>query len=157
MLYDNMPAKADPLGPDSILGFVCGLANGTKAFFSGRYTLVHKSPITGGWNDANSGGYFGPELKKAGFDAVFVRGISEQPVYLWINDGKVEIRDATFLWGKNTKETLEILKQEIGDPRIKVVAIGPAGEKRALISCPINDGHRAPGRGGGGAVMGSKS
>lgn len=155
VLYDMMPAKADPLGPESVMGFITGLTNGTKAFFGGRYTIVHKSPVTGGWNDANSGGYFGPELKKAGYDAIFVSGISEKPVYLWINDGKVEIKDATHLWGLDTKETWEVLKKET-DPKVRVLTIGPAGENLSLISCPINDGHRAPGRGGGGAVMGSK-
>ncbi|HVI40029.1 MAG TPA: aldehyde ferredoxin oxidoreductase family protein [Anaerovoracaceae bacterium] len=156
VLYDMMPAGTDPLGPESIMGFVPGLTNGTKAFFGGRYMVVHKSPITGGWNDANSGGYFGPELKKAGFDAVFVVGISEKPVYLWINDGKAEIKDASHLWGMNTKKTWEALKSELGDSKLRVVAIGLAGEHVSLIACPINDGHRAPARGGTGAVMGSK-
>ena len=156
ILYDMMPKGADPLGPENVLGFITGPLTGTKALFGGRYTIVHKSPVTGGWNDANSGGYFGPELKKAGYDAVFIKGIAEKPVYLWINDGKVEIRDATHLWGMDAKEVWEALKEETGEEKVRVVAIGPAGERKALISCPINDGHRAPGRGGGGAVMGSK-
>lgn len=156
ILYDMMPAGTDPLGPDSMLGFTTGPANGSKAFFGSRYTLVHKSPVTGGWNDANSGGYFGPELKKAGFDAVFFSGISEKPVYLWINDGKSELRDASSIWGLDTKETWEALKTETAQPKVRVVAIGQAGERVSLLSCPINDGHRAAGRGGGGAVMGSK-
>jgi aldehyde:ferredoxin oxidoreductase len=156
ILYDMMPAKADPLGPESVLGFITGPTNATKAFFGGRYMIVHKSPVTGGWNDANSGGYFGPELKKAGYDAVFISGISEKPIYIYINDGKVEIRDASHLWGMDTKKVWEQLKEETGEPRLRVSAIGPAGERLSYISCPINDGHRAPGRGGGGAVMGSK-
>lgn len=156
VLYDLMPAGADPLGPESVIGFVTSPTNGTNAFFSARYTVVHKSPMSGGWNDANSGGFFGPELKQAGYDAVFISGIAEKPVYLWINDGKVEIRDATHLWGKGTKETWEDLKKETGEAKVRVVAIGPSGENVSLIACPINDGHRAPGRGGGGAVMGSK-
>lgn len=156
VLYDMMPPGADPLGPENMLGFITGPANGTKAFFGGRYTLVCKSPVTGGWNDANSGGFFGPELKKAGYDAVFFTGASEKPVYLWINDGTAELRDASHLWGKSTKETWEELKSETNEPKVRVVAIGPAGERVSLLSCPINDGHRAPGRGGGGAVMGSK-
>ena len=82
--------------------------------------------------------------------------MAEKPVYLYINDGKVEIRDASHLWGKDTKETWAELKKETGEPRLRVVAIGPAGEMLSLLACPINDGHRAPGRGGGGAVMGSK-
>ena len=157
VLFENMPGGADPLGPDSMLGFLTGPANGTKAFFGGRYTIVHKSPVTGGWNDANSGGFFANELKKTGFDAVFINGISDKPVYIWINDGKAEIRDASELWGLDTKETLKAIHQELGDDKIRVSTIGPSGEKKALMSCPINDGHRAPARGGGGAVMGSKN
>lgn len=156
VLYDMMPPGVDPLGPENMLGFITGPSNGAKAFFGGRYTVVCKSPITGGWNDANSGGYFGPELKKAGYDAVFFTGASSKPVYLYINDGKAELRDAAHLWGKNTKETWEALKVETGEPKVRVAAIGPSGEKVSLLSCPINDGHRAAGRGGGGAVMGSK-
>lgn len=157
VLYENMKAGTDPLGPDSMIGFITGPANGTKAFFGGRYTIVHKSPVTGGWNDANSGGYFAPELKKSGFDAVFIKGISEKPVYIWINDGKVEIKDASKVWGLDSKETLKAIQKELGDKKIRVSTIGPSGERQALLSCPINDGHRAPGRGGGGAVMGSKN
>lgn len=157
ILYDMMPAGTDPLGPESVLGFVTGPSNATNTFFGGRFTLVHKSPITGGWNDSNSGGFFGPELKSAGYDAVFVSGISEKPVYLWINNGNAELRDATQLWGMGTKETWNFLKEETGEPKVRVIAIGPSGENMSLIACPINDGHRAPGRGGGGAVMGSKN
>ncbi|MDX9916896.1 MAG: aldehyde ferredoxin oxidoreductase family protein [Gudongella sp.] len=156
ILYDRMPKGADPLGPDNILGFISGLTNATGAMFGGRFTMVHKSPVTGGWNDSNSGGFFGPELKKAGFDAVFISGISEKPVYLWITDGKAEIRDAVHLWGMDTKDVWEKLKVDHGEPGAKIVSIGPSGERMSLIACPINDGHRAPGRGGGGAVMGSK-
>ena len=84
-----MPAGADPLGPENVIGFITGPTSATKAFFGGRYTTVHKSPVTGGWNDANSGGYFGSELKKDGYDALFISGASEKPVYLYINDGTV--------------------------------------------------------------------
>ena len=89
-----MKKGADPLGPDSVIGFVSGPLNATGALFGGRYMVVCKSPITGGWNDANSGGHFGPQLKRAGFDAVFISGVSKSPVYLFIKDGKAEIRDA---------------------------------------------------------------
>ncbi|WP_077212009.1 aldehyde ferredoxin oxidoreductase family protein [Bacillus dakarensis] len=156
VLYDMMPAGADPLGPDSVIGFVTGPSNGTNTFFGGRYSVVHKSPISGGWNDSNSGGYFGPELKKAGYDAIFVTGISDKPVYLWINDGKAELKDATHLWGRDTKQIWEDVKEETGKPKLRILAIGRSGENASLISCAINDGHRAPGRGGSGAVMGSK-
>jgi len=120
ILYEMMPAGTDPLGKDSVMGFITGPTSATKAFFGGRYTTVHKSPVTGGWNDANSGGFFGPELKKAGYDALFVKGCSEKPVYIYINDGKVEIRDASRIWGLDSKESWEELKKETGEPRIRV-------------------------------------
>jgi len=157
VLYDRMPKEADPLGEESILGFVTGLTNGTKTMYGGRFTMVHKSPVTGGWNDANSGGFFGPELKKAGFDALFISGISQKPVYIWINDGKVEILDANHLWGMDTKKVWEELKEHHEEKAAKIIAIGPSGERQSHLACPINDGHRTPGRGGGGAVMGSKN
>jgi aldehyde:ferredoxin oxidoreductase len=157
VLYDMMKPGIDPLGPDNVLGLITGPLNGTGAFFGGRYTVVCKSPVTGGWNDANSGGFFGPELKKAGFDALFISGAADKPVYLWINDGMVEIRDAGALWGKDSIETLEVLVKETGEKKLRAVVIGPAGEKCSLIAAVMNDGHRAAGRGGAGAVMGSKN
>ncbi len=156
LLYDRMKPGSDPLGPDNILGFISGPLNGTGAMFGGRYTVVCKSPVTGGWNDANSGGFFGPELKGAGFDGIFVSGISDKPVYLFIKDGKAEIRDAKQLWGKDCVETEEALIQETGEGKLRTAVIGPAGEKISLMACIINDKHRAAGRGGCGAVMGSK-
>lgn len=156
VLYDRMKGGVDPLGPDNILGFVTGPLTGTGAMFSGRYMIVHKSPVTGGWNDANSGGFFGPELKKAGFDAVFFSGAAKKPVYLWVQDGKAEIRDAKKLWGKDSVETVEELINETGEKNLRASVIGPAGEHLSLMACPINETHRAPARGGGGAVMGSK-
>jgi aldehyde:ferredoxin oxidoreductase len=156
ILFERMKQGSDALGPDNILGFTTGPLTGTGALFSGRYTVVCKSPVTGGWNDANSGGYFGPELKKAGFDAVFVQGASETAVYVWIHDGKVEIKDAAHLWGKDVLVTEATLKRELGENRLRAAMIGPAGEKLSLIAAIINDGHRAAGRGGCGAVMGSK-
>lgn len=154
-LFDNMPAKADPFGPESIIGFVCGPLNGAGAFFGGRYTVVSKSPVTGGWNDANSGGDFGARLKAAGFDAVFVKGISEKPVYIYIEDGKAELCDAADLWGLTTVAAEEKLKAVHGD-KIDAALIAPAGERKDLTACVMNDEHRAAGRGGSGAVMGSK-
>jgi aldehyde:ferredoxin oxidoreductase len=157
LLYDMMKPGVDPLGPDNILGFISGPLNGTGAFFGGRYTVVCKSPVTGGWNDANSGGFFGPELKRAGFDGVFISGASDRPVYLFIKDGKSEIREANHLWGKDCTETEEALIQETGEKNLRAALIGPAGEKKSLMACIINDKHRAAGRGGCGAVMGSKN
>jgi aldehyde:ferredoxin oxidoreductase len=157
VLYGMMKKGADPLGPDNVLGFVSGPLNATSALFGGRYTVVCKSPITGGWNDANSGGYFGPQLKRAGFDAVFFSGSSRKPVYLFIKDGKAEIRDAKNLWGKSCTESQDMLIEETGEPHLRAALIGPAGEKQILTACVINDKHRAAARGGGGAVMGSKN
>ena len=157
ILYDMMKPGVDPLGPDNILGFISGPLNGTGAFFGGRYTVVCKSPVTGEWNDANSGGFFGPELKRAGFDGVFVSGASDKPVYLFIKDGKAEIRDARGLWGKDCTETQAALIQETGEKNLRAALIGPAGEGQSLMACVINDKHRAAGRGGCGAVMGSKN
>ena len=156
ILYDMVPPDADPLGPDNAIGFMSGLLNGTGALFGGRYTVVCKSPVTRGWNDANSGGFFGPELKKAGFDGVIVSGTSEKPVYIYINDGNVEIRDASKLWGKDCSETLEYLTEETGEKKLRAAVIGKAGEMLSLMACVINDKHRAAGRGGCGAVMGAK-
>jgi len=155
-LYDLMPGGTPVFAPESVIGFVSGPVNGTKSFMGGRYAVVCKSPVTGGINVANSGGTFGPKLKQAGFDAVFVIGISETPLYLFLDDGKVEFRDATALWGKTTAETEAALRAEIGDESIVAALIGPGGEHLSNMAAVMNDGHRAAARGGPGAVMGSK-
>ena len=155
ILYDEMPAKADPLGEDSVIGFVTGAVNGTGVLYGGRFMVVNKSPVTGGWNDANCGGDFGPALKKAGYDAVFVKGIAKKPVYIFIDDGKVEILDAGDLWGKRVLDFEAAIEEKYGK-KAKSALIGPAGENLSLISAVMNAGHRAAGRGGCGAVMGSK-
>jgi aldehyde:ferredoxin oxidoreductase len=157
ILYDMMKPGVDPLGPHNILGLVTGPLNATGASFGGRYTVVCKSPVTGEWNDANSGGFFGPELKRAGYDGVFVSGAADKPVYLFIKNGKAELRDAGYLWGKDCRETQERLVQETGESGLRAAVIGPAGEKQSLMACVVNDTHRAAGRGGPGAVMGSKN
>jgi aldehyde:ferredoxin oxidoreductase len=157
VLFDTMKPGVDPLGPENVIGFTTGPLTGTGALLSGRYMVVCKSPVTGGWNDSNSGGSFGPELKKAGFDALFIRGAAERPVYLWINDGKVEIRDAAHLWAKDVVATEAAIKAELDESRLRVATVGPAGEKMSLMAAVMNDGHRAAGRGGSGAVMGSKN
>ena len=155
ILYDEMPANTDVFGEDSVIGYVTGPLNATKALFGGRYTVVCKSPVTGGWNDANSGGFFGPDLKKSGYDGIFVKGISEKPVYLFIDDGKTEILDAADLWGLTTQAVEKTLKAKHGD-KINIALIGPAGENLSYMAAIMNDEHRAAGRGGCGAVMGSK-
>lgn len=155
ILYDRMPAHADVFGQESMIGFVSGPLNNTKALFGARYTVVSKSPVTGGWNDANSGGHFGPRLRKSGYDAIFVSGISESPVYLYVNEGNAEIRDASDIWGMKTREVEEKLKAKHGGG-IGIALIGPAGENLSYMAAVMNDGHRAAARGGSGAVMGSK-
>jgi len=155
ILYDRQRGGVDALGPENTLGFITGPLTGTPATFGARYEVVAKSPLTGGWGDSNSGGYFGPYLKFAGFDGVFVNGISEKPVYLLLDNGKVELKDASRLWGKFTDETEDFLEAEYG-PSSRVVSIGPSGEKLSLVSCMISNRGDAAGRSGFGAVMGSK-
>ena len=155
MLLDRIPAGADPLGPDNILGFLTGPYTGTGAFVSSRYVVVGKSPLTGGWGDANSGGSFAPTFKGAGVDAVFFTGQADKPVYLLVEDGQATLHDATDLWGLDTHETDARLQAELGDD-VKVASIGPAGEKLIRFAAVINDLGRAAGRSGLGAVMGSK-
>ncbi|MFU2158342.1 aldehyde ferredoxin oxidoreductase family protein [Caldisericum sp. AR60] len=156
IIFDEVPRNADPLGPENKLIFATGPLTLTTAPTGGRYDVVTKSPLNNVIAASNSGGFFGPELKKAGFDMLIVEGKSDKPVYLWINDGKVEIRDASHLWGKDTYETTDMLLEEVSDKTAKVACIGPAGEKLSMQACVINDKARAAGRTGVGAVMGSK-
>lgn len=156
ILYERMKPKADPLGPDNMLGFVTGLLTATPTPGSGRYMVVTKSPLTGAWAEANSGGFWGPELKQAGYDGVFISGASVKPVYLLISGGKVEIKDASHLWGLDTNRTDDTLQKELGKPQVRVACIGPAGEARSLISGIVNERGRIAARSGVGAVMGSK-
>ncbi|MBA7480378.1 putative oxidoreductase YdhV [subsurface metagenome] len=155
ILYSRQKAKVDPLGPDNMLGFVTGPLTGTPALTGTRFTLVGKSPLTGTWGDSNSGGRFGTILKSAGYDAVFFSGISDRPVYLLINDGKAELRDADWLWGKDIVETEKLLRAELGK-EASIACIGRAGENLCLISGVVNDEGRIAARSGLGAVMGSK-
>ena len=162
ILYDRMKGGVDPLGPDNLLGFFTGPLTGSPSIEGNRFMVVCKSPLTHTWGDANCGGTFGPHLKFAGFDAILFSGASESPVYLWIEEGKAELRDATSLWGKDTNETEDSLREmlggsaERGGKKIEVASIGPAGENLSLLSAIMNDKGRAAGRSGVGAVMGSK-
>jgi len=156
IIFDRQKGGIGPLEPDNHLGFVTGPLTGTPTLFGSRYMVVGKSPLTGTWGDANSGGDFGPHLKFAGFDAVFFSGASEKPVYLFLKDGKVEIKNAGHLWGKDTNETEDLLQKELGE-QVKVACIGPAGEKLSLISAIINNKGRAAARSGLGALMGAKN
>ena len=155
ILYDKLKPGIDPMGPENIIGFLTGPLTGTPALIGSRYVVVCKSPRTMTWGDANSGGDFGPYLKFAGYDGVFVSGISDKPVYLYLKDGKAELRDAGELWGLDSNELEDKLMDEMGKG-IRLACIGQAGEKLSLISCVINDKGRAAGRSGVGAVMGVK-
>jgi len=156
ILYDELKPGVDPLSPENKIVILAGPLTGTAAPSSGRWCSVTKSPLTGTIHDSHSGGFFGPELKFAGFDGIIIEGASEKPVYLWVHDGEAELRDASHLWGKDTHDTTDIICKELGDEKIKVACIGPAGENLVKIACIINDKHRAAGRGGHGAVLGSK-
>ncbi len=155
LLYDRIPADADPLGPENILGLVSGLLTGSGTLFTGRWMAVGKSPLTGGWGDANAGGKFSPALKRSGYDGIFFKGISDKPVYLKVIDGKAELVDATHLWGKDIVDADNALKEEIGK-KVQLALIGQAGENLSLISGIANDKARIAARSGLGAVMGSK-
>ncbi len=157
LLYDRIPAGADPLGPYNILGFLTGPLTGTPAIIGSRFVAVGKSPKTaGGWGDANCGGYFGPHLKFAGFDGVLFNGIAAKPVYLLINEGQAELLDAGDLWGRGVTPLEDLLAARHGKD-IQICSIGPAGEKLSLTACIMNDKERAAARSGLGAVMGSKN
>jgi aldehyde:ferredoxin oxidoreductase len=155
LLYDRIPKGADPLGPQNVLGLLTGPLTGTPAIIGSRFVAVAKSPKTGGWGDANCGGHFGPHLKFAGFDGVFFSGAAARPVYLFIDEGRAELRDAADLWGLGVTALEDLLVKRHGKG-IQVCSIGPAGEKLALTACIMNDKERAAGRSGLGAVMGSK-
>lgn len=155
-LLKELKPKSDPLGPENILVFAGSVISGTPAAGLSRFSVAAKSPLTGGFGEAEAGGWWIPELKFAGFDAIVIKGKANKPVYLWIHDGQAEIRDAGHLWGKFSKETQEEIRKELGDDRIRIALIGPAGEKLVKDACILNDLKHANGRTGLGAVMGSK-
>ena len=129
----------DPLSGDNVLVFACSVVTGAPISGFNRYTVAAKSPLTGGFGESEAGGYWGPELKFAGYDAVVIRGRADHPVYLWINDGEVEIRDASAFWGKDNWETLGHLQRELGDKRVRVASIAQAGENMVPFACVQND------------------
>jgi aldehyde:ferredoxin oxidoreductase len=155
ILFSRQKAGVDPLGPDNIFGFTTGVLTGTSALGGSRYICVGKSPLTGGWGDANSGGSFGPGLKFAGYDAVFFTGQAAKPVYLLIDSGKAELKDASNLWSKDSFATEDMLRDEHGKD-VEIACIGPSGEAVSLIAAIMNNKGRAAARSGLGAVMGSK-
>ena len=156
-LWESMDPKADAMGPDNALIFATGPLTGTMASTSGRYAVVTKGPLTNAIACSNSGGKFGAELKYAGYDLLIVEGVSPQPVYLHIIDDQVEILPADDLWGKSVWDTEAQIKSQHQNPHLKIASIGVAGERGVYFACVVNDLHRAAGRSGVGAVMGSKN
>jgi len=156
-LLRELRPMIDPLGPENELIFAAGPVTGAPISGNSRIAVGAKSPLTGGFGVGEAGGYWGAELKHASVDAVIVEGAAEKPVYIWVHDGEAEIRDAAHLWGLHTKDSQEAIRRELGDRLIRTAQIGPAGEKMVRYSCIINDLTNAYGRGGMGAVMGSKN
>ncbi|MFW2357060.1 aldehyde ferredoxin oxidoreductase family protein [Hydrogenophaga sp.] len=156
-LVSEVDPKVDPLSPDNKIIWATGPLTGTMASTGGRYTVITKGPLTGAIACSNSGGYWGAELKMAGWDMIIFEGKSPKPVYLYINDDVAELRDAGHLWGQSVWKTEEILKSSLQDPLVRVSSIGKAGENGVLYAAVVNDLHRAAGRSGVGAVMGSKN
>ena len=156
-LVKELPAGVEPLGPENKLIFAAGPITGVPAGGCGRHSVGAKSPLTGGFGEADSGGYWGAELKMAGFDAVIVEGRAEKPVYISIKDGESSLKDAGHLWGMQALECQIAIREELADPNIKVAQIGPAGENLVRFASVMNDLDAAAGRTGMGAVMGSKN
>ncbi len=156
ILWDEVGRDVDPLSPENKLIFATGPLTGTIFPTSGRLEIISKSPLTGIYGDANAGGHFTPELKRSGFDMIVFEGRSAKPVYLWVHNGEVEIRDASNVWGKGTHETETILRSDIGDNRVQVASIGPGGENLVRYAAVMTHGCAAA-RAGVGCVMGSKN
>jgi aldehyde:ferredoxin oxidoreductase len=156
IIYNELDQFISPLSPDNILVFMTGPLTGTASPSCGRYCVCTKSPLTGLWAEAHAAGFWGPELKFAGYDGIVVEGVANQPVYLSIIDGQAELKDASDLWGKDTYQTEELLKKQLADTNVRVASIGQAGEQGVLFASIMNDYGRAAGRCGVGTVMGSK-
>ncbi|MCW5882111.1 MAG: aldehyde ferredoxin oxidoreductase family protein [Anaerolineae bacterium] len=156
-LLKDVPQDADPLGPENCLIFSLSVITGAPVHGLSRATATAKSPLTGGAGDGQAGGFWPAEAKFAGFDAFVIKGRSETPVYLWVHDGQAELKDATQLWGKDTAEAMQLIREEVGDDKVEVAGIGRAGENMVRVAAIMNMANRAHGRTGLGAVMGSKN
>ncbi len=156
-LLRELEPNIDPLSPKNKLIFSCGPITGAPVSGAGRHSVGAKSPLTGGYGESEAGGFWGTELKRAGYDAIIIEGRSEKPVYLWICDDKVEIRNASPLWGKQILQTQEIIQKETKSQSTRIASIGPGGEKLVRFASIIHDLRHVSGRGGMGAVMGSKN
>lgn len=157
LLYDVLRPDLDPFLPEAPLLFLNGPLSGTAGPTVGRFVVCGKSPATGLWAESNCGGFWGPELRFCGYDGLWITGKAERPVYLWLNDDRLEVRDATHLWGRDTYETQEQIKAELGIPNVRVLTIGPAGENGVLFAGLFCDHGRTAGRTGLGAVAGAKN
>ena len=155
-LLKEVPPGTDPLGPENRLIFACGPLTGAPLAGSGRNAIGARSPLTGAMGESEVGGFWGAELKAAGFDAIIIQGQAVSPVYLWVHDGEAELRDAAHLWGLENKATHTIIREELGEKRARVALCGPAGEKLVRYAAILADLKHAAGRTGLGAVMGSK-
>ena len=147
----------DPLSPENVLIFACSVVTGAPISGWNRYTVAAKSPLTHAFGESEAAGYFGPELKFAGFDAIVIQGRAAKPTYLFIKDGEVQFRDAKDVWGLDNFETLLRIQEEVGDKRVRVASIGPAGERLIRFANVSNDVEHFNGRTGMGAVLGSKN
>lgn len=157
IIWDEVGKDVDPLSPDNRLIFATGPVQGTLFPPSGRYEVVGRSPLTGWWGHASAGGFWGPELKYAGYDLIVIEGKASEPVYLYIDNDYIQLKPAGHLWGKNVNETTDMVTKENNDADIKVACIGQAGENLVRYACIMSDYYRAAGRTGLGAVMGSKN
>jgi len=156
-LVEETDPKVDPLSPDNKMIMATGPLTGTCASTAGRYSVITKGALTGAIACSNSGGYFGNEMKNAGYDMIIIEGKSKKPVYLFIEDDKAELLDASAYWGTSCWDTEEGIKAKHQDPQIRVASIGISGEVGVKFACIVNDMHRAAGRSGVGTVMGSKN
>jgi aldehyde:ferredoxin oxidoreductase len=157
ILWDHLALSLDPLSPAAPLLILNGPLSGTAGPTVGRFVVCGKSPATGLWAESNCGGFFGPELRMAGYDGLWLTGKAEKPVYIWLNSGQAEIRDASMLWGQDTYQVQESIKRETGVPGTRILGIGPAGEAQIPYALLLCDHGRVAGRTGLGAVMGSKN
>jgi aldehyde:ferredoxin oxidoreductase len=156
-LLNEMPAHTDPFAPENMMVIANGLLTGSPVATATRYVISARSPLTGGYGESEAGGFWGPELKMAGFEAIIIKGKSAELVYLWIQDGKAELRSAKHLWGRTPLDVQATIRSELGDDKVRVLQIGPAGENLIRYACITNDLRHFNGRNGMGAVMGSKN
>jgi aldehyde:ferredoxin oxidoreductase len=156
-LWKEIKPHIDPLEPENKLVFALGPLTGVPISGSGRHCIGAKSPMTNSLAKSEVGEFWGAELKRAGYDAIILEGKAENPCYLWVHDGEADLRDAYHLWGLNTKETQQAIREDLADHRVRVASIGPAGEKMVRYACIMSGLYDAAGRGGLGAVMGSKN